>query len=620
MQWAQPMNDLSLGPLSYPPYTHSSYLAASPPPARHNVPSNMHPPPSFASAAPLNQTPGIPPMKMSLERTGEGEAKSPRKKSASSGAKKTPEVPAGLEHFHSKYPKPTHSYSYLITTAILESPQSQMTLNDIYEWVMDRYPWYRTATNGWKNSIRHNLSLNKAFMRVPRPPSEPGKGSYWRLDPNHQSPLDQAHNGGSGSGQGNGGATRTNRTTRRSSAGQKSSSGRGSRRATSDPTPHPMSQGQAPEIPLTPVPVLPKRSGQESDPYLFKIETPPAPTIIPALPASTSAANRRYSHLLSHEHNYASPQDSLQHIEQQHQGPYATQVASSFTLSGLNTQHHHQGALFSPTSPTGPGPNGDYGPASSFYSATGGTPSHNLSSPGVVESDSSSFSRLSNPGLYFPQNSGNASGSIQNATRSISMPTSSPYGSGNSGHYNDYGHGNGQHGGSPSHSYGHMHQNGGAGAPFYSSSVGYGFSPPSNRVGSSGGQSPQGYGPQSYRSFNDYNPGPPDYNSAGQSRPSLMSLSSPVSSSFMSAASSAPSNSYQISQSFGPGSSGMLSPVSPGGHSGAAGTLIPASSPSSAPNSMRPPSNSIVIPQESKGFTGNNGGNNGNGNRNHAAW
>ncbi|OAQ33578.1 fork head transcription factor, partial [Linnemannia elongata AG-77] len=78
--------------------------------------------------------------------------------------------------------KPTYSYSSLITTAISESAQKQMTLNEIYEWVMERYPWYRTAINGWKNSIRHNLSLNKAFMRVPRPPSEPGKGSYWKLD------------------------------------------------------------------------------------------------------------------------------------------------------------------------------------------------------------------------------------------------------------------------------------------------------------------------------------------------------------------------------------------------------------------------------------------------------
>lgn len=90
-------------------------------------------------------------MKSSTERTGEGATK-PAKKKNSAGTKKAPEVPPGLEHFHSKYPKPTYSYSSLITTAISESTQKQMTLNEIYEWVMERYPWYRTAINGWKVS------------------------------------------------------------------------------------------------------------------------------------------------------------------------------------------------------------------------------------------------------------------------------------------------------------------------------------------------------------------------------------------------------------------------------------------------------------------------------------
>jgi len=96
-------------------------------------------------------------MKLPTERGGDGDDKSNKKKpnssnSSNGGGKKAPEVPPGLEHFHSKYPKPTHSYSYLITTAILESLHQQMTLNEIYEWVMERYPWYRTAINGWKVS------------------------------------------------------------------------------------------------------------------------------------------------------------------------------------------------------------------------------------------------------------------------------------------------------------------------------------------------------------------------------------------------------------------------------------------------------------------------------------
>jgi len=58
-----------------------------------------------------------------------------------------------------------------------------MTLNEIYEYVLDKYPYYREANHGWKNSIRHNLSLNNAFEKLPRPRNEPGKGSYWIINP-----------------------------------------------------------------------------------------------------------------------------------------------------------------------------------------------------------------------------------------------------------------------------------------------------------------------------------------------------------------------------------------------------------------------------------------------------
>ena len=100
-------------------------------------------------------------MKSPTERTGDGGgggATKLAKKKNSAGTKKAPEVPPGLEHFHSKYPKPTYSYSSLITTAISESAQKQMTLNEIYEWVMERYPWYRTAINGWKVKSKEYMS------------------------------------------------------------------------------------------------------------------------------------------------------------------------------------------------------------------------------------------------------------------------------------------------------------------------------------------------------------------------------------------------------------------------------------------------------------------------------
>lgn len=78
--------------------------------------------------------------------------------------------------------KPPYSYATLIKYAIENSQRKKLTLSEIYQWVIDHYPYYSTAGTGWKNSIRHNLSLNKSFVRVPRPINEPGKGSYWQVD------------------------------------------------------------------------------------------------------------------------------------------------------------------------------------------------------------------------------------------------------------------------------------------------------------------------------------------------------------------------------------------------------------------------------------------------------
>jgi hypothetical protein len=77
--------------------------------------------------------------------------------------------------------RPQLPYSDLITLAILSSPSQKSTLRDIYNFMIREYPYFREDQDGWKNSVRHNLSLSKRFVRVPRPGGEKGKGQYWML-------------------------------------------------------------------------------------------------------------------------------------------------------------------------------------------------------------------------------------------------------------------------------------------------------------------------------------------------------------------------------------------------------------------------------------------------------
>nr|AUR44906.1 foxn2 [Andrias davidianus] len=89
--------------------------------------------------------------------------------------------------------KPPYSFSLLIYMAIEHSPNKCLPVKEIYGWILERFPYFETAPTGWKNSVRHNLSLNKCFQKVERSHGKVnGKGSLWCVDPEYKPNLMQA--------------------------------------------------------------------------------------------------------------------------------------------------------------------------------------------------------------------------------------------------------------------------------------------------------------------------------------------------------------------------------------------------------------------------------------------
>ncbi|KAF6026710.1 FOXJ1 [Bugula neritina] len=95
-----------------------------------------------------------------------------------------------IDYKTNPYIKPPYSYATLICMAMKGSKRNKLTLAAIYTWITEHFMYYRMADPSWQNSIRHNLSLNKCFEKVPRRKDEPGKGGFWRINPEYNALLD----------------------------------------------------------------------------------------------------------------------------------------------------------------------------------------------------------------------------------------------------------------------------------------------------------------------------------------------------------------------------------------------------------------------------------------------
>lgn len=84
-----------------------------------------------------------------------------------------------------RHDKPPYTYLAMIALVIQAAPFRRLKLAQIIRQVQAMFPFFRDDYEGWKDSIRHNLSSNRCFRKVPKDPAKPqAKGNFWAVDVN----------------------------------------------------------------------------------------------------------------------------------------------------------------------------------------------------------------------------------------------------------------------------------------------------------------------------------------------------------------------------------------------------------------------------------------------------